>query len=462
MYTFKKFILLEAELNLEWWNSKSANYKKRYLEKHPNSIYAQKVQSGEISVDDNSDTNNKDEQPVAKEKTDKKEAKLQAQIADLEKQVEVAREKHNKDFQKFREIVASGRSVTDEERDVLTKSWENLQFYENSLKRAQRGLLRRKQKQQLLERLTKNATQDHPDIAKYVDFHGMSEETEKIVVSAMKSNLDRYPFMKGSFSFIGSSKSPKFKEVSSEFLVKRYVDATDAKVKDADALLNQAKEYYQIRTNKSPDDASLGEILPIAKQNWPEYRLREALYIHNAVKEAGSTEQYVRNTYKAQIARSNRMIPRAYAIFSTDGSLNPEERKGMIYLSESRSDSDEMLKKDEDSKWHPVGCGTRKGILDHEFGHSIWYKLGLDKVSFGKDNYGNNIIKRTPIQKFIFEYMHANGQTKIKNDLSQYAATNASEFFAEAYSEYVNNPNPRPVAKKIGELLDQEIKERGL
>ena len=32
--------LYEAELNLEWWNSKSPAYQKRYLSKHPNSIYA--------------------------------------------------------------------------------------------------------------------------------------------------------------------------------------------------------------------------------------------------------------------------------------------------------------------------------------------------------------------------------------------------------------------------------------
>ena len=53
------------------------------------------------------------------------------------------------------------------------------------------------------------------------------------------------------------------------------------------------------------------------------------------------------------------------------------------------------------------------------------------------------------------------GKDHIKNNLSQYAATNSSEFFAEAYSEYLNNPNPRPIAKKIGELLDEEIKRRG-
>lgn len=55
MKSFRKFIesyeeINEAELNLEWWNSKSPAYQKRYLDRHPNSIYAQKVKSGELSV----------------------------------------------------------------------------------------------------------------------------------------------------------------------------------------------------------------------------------------------------------------------------------------------------------------------------------------------------------------------------------------------------------------------------
>lgn len=47
MKSFKKFVesckaINEAEYNKEWWDSKSDSFKKRYIEKHPNSIYAQK------------------------------------------------------------------------------------------------------------------------------------------------------------------------------------------------------------------------------------------------------------------------------------------------------------------------------------------------------------------------------------------------------------------------------------
>lgn len=45
---FKKFLescksINEAEYNKEWWDSKSDSFKQRYIERHPNSIYAQKA-----------------------------------------------------------------------------------------------------------------------------------------------------------------------------------------------------------------------------------------------------------------------------------------------------------------------------------------------------------------------------------------------------------------------------------
>ena len=48
MKTFRKFLesckaINEAEYNKEWWDSKSDAFHKRYIERHPNSIYAQKA-----------------------------------------------------------------------------------------------------------------------------------------------------------------------------------------------------------------------------------------------------------------------------------------------------------------------------------------------------------------------------------------------------------------------------------
>jgi len=57
MRSFKKFVeeceaINEAEYNKEWWDSKSDSFKKRYIERHPNSIYAQKASSKTSSKKD--------------------------------------------------------------------------------------------------------------------------------------------------------------------------------------------------------------------------------------------------------------------------------------------------------------------------------------------------------------------------------------------------------------------------
>lgn len=56
MKPFKKFVeeckeienISEAEFNPRWWNSKSDTFKKRYIERHPNSIYAKKFGGGKL------------------------------------------------------------------------------------------------------------------------------------------------------------------------------------------------------------------------------------------------------------------------------------------------------------------------------------------------------------------------------------------------------------------------------
>ena len=48
----------------------------------------------------------------------------------------------------------------------------------------------------------------------------------------------------------------------------------------------------------------------------------------------------------------------------------------------------------------------------------------------------------------------------IKDNLSKYAMTNLKEFVAEAWSEYLNNPNPRELASHVGEMIKAEYEAR--
>lgn len=96
------------------------------------------------------------------------------------------------------------------------------------------------------------------------------------------------------------------------------------------------------------------------------------------------------------------------------------------------------------SKYHPVACDTIKSVFDHELGHQLDYLLGLR----------NN-------QEFLDIVRNGVNGVKIGVDsLSKYATKNNAETIAEAWAEYRNNPTPRPIAKKIGELIEKEYERK--
>lgn len=104
-----------------------------------------------------------------------------------------------------------------------------------------------------------------------------------------------------------------------------------------------------------------------------------------------------------------------------------------------------QLDSDLKQKFHPDGCGTVKAIFDHELGHKIDETIGLSK---------------NPEFMVIYKDAVKNGNDFIKNNLSGYANTNSAEFMAECWSEYLNNPKPREIARRVGELIEKLIQQR--
>ena len=101
------------------------------------------------------------------------------------------------------------------------------------------------------------------------------------------------------------------------------------------------------------------------------------------------------------------------------------------------------LKRDAASQFHPIGCDTIRSILDHEIGHQIDDLLSLS----------NN--------KVLVAYHSSLTNEEISSGLCRYAWKNSSpvpirEFIAEAWSEYVNNPEPRKISKTVGEFIEEE------
>ena len=130
-----------------------------------------------------------------------------------------------------------------------------------------------------------------------------------------------------------------------------------------------------------------------------------------------------------------------------------DDLNGVSFNAKFRGDTlKNALDSDVKNKWHPEGCNTAKSVFDHELGHKIDEATGL----------------RTDVEFLkIFNDAEKHGADWIKDNLSKYAYVQSyksgnydpkAEFIAEAWSEYLNNPNPRPIAKSVGDLIAKKIK----
>lgn len=121
---------------------------------------------------------------------------------------------------------------------------------------------------------------------------------------------------------------------------------------------------------------------------------------------------------------------------------------------------DESLRRNVESKWHPIGGDSIKSIADHEIGHQLDNLLNLkahpDVARLRREAYGAK-----PGQT---EYggipVGPDSKSNMTNNVSAYANTNAAEFIAEAWSEYRNNPTPRPIAQQLGDLIRSEYAKK--
>jgi hypothetical protein len=160
------------------------------------------------------------------------------------------------------------------------------------------------------------------------------------------------------------------------------------------------------------------------------------------------TKQY-EDCLKASVRRfmgRNRVSSNWYAVSHSGGTgsiwgdlngitVNNRQAKNAAAMTQS-------LKRDVKSGWHPVACDTIKSVIDHEYGHQVDRLIGLaDDADFLK-------------------YYNSLSRDDIVQGLSRYALTNKREFIAEAWSEYVNNPRPRAMAKKVGEMLIKVYKQK--
>lgn len=99
-----------------------------------------------------------------------------------------------------------------------------------------------------------------------------------------------------------------------------------------------------------------------------------------------------------------------------------------------------VIKFDEATGYTPVGCNSILAVFDHEVGHQIDYAIDL----------------RNDVELASFYRGMSRGE--VGQGLSKYGSTSIAEFIAEAYAEYRNNPNARPIAKKVYEIIQRRLK----
>jgi cytochrome c553 len=183
------------------------------------------------------------------------------------------------------------------------------------------------------------------------------------------------------------------------------------------------------------------------KQALTDYYLNNSTSIQNA-RALGYSEKQIQSLAKKWASRSVGKVGSNVLAFASDTTTTGiEEIKKFsgIFVNNKYADFALMAKEAEENvaiKFHPVGTGSVKAIFDHEMGHQLDYALGL------RNN--PDIVK-------LYRSMN---RAEIKEKLSDYANENIKEFIAEAYSEYLNNPEPRAVAKQVGEIIERLANEQ--
>ena len=96
------------------------------------------------------------------------------------------------------------------------------------------------------------------------------------------------------------------------------------------------------------------------------------------------------------------------------------------------------LKENVNHGYHPPYCSGTDYVIYHEFGHTLDRLCGItDSAEFAR-------------------YYSGLTADRIRTGVSEYAATNAQECFAEAFAEYMCSPAPREIALYLSNLLKRK------
>lgn len=118
----------------------------------------------------------------------------------------------------------------------------------------------------------------------------------------------------------------------------------------------------------------------------------------------------------------------------------------------------QIYTKEVECAWSPKGT-TWESALMHELGHAIddylTYTLQLGGELRGKPRPVSSVLRPKVMSKCGLAVSDEN----IKLSVSEYAAENPKEWFAECFAEFMDSDTPREVAKEFGRQLEELLKE---
>ena len=236
---------------------------------------------------------------------------------------------------------------------------------------------------------------------KNVSYKGVDIKTANEWNKGLTDNFNRFPKLKEKFGFVGESRARNklLKPVAEEYYLQGYIE-------------NNKKLW----------------------ESGPDNQER----IKRAAKRAANSFMRGMSISKRTMAES--WSPKTDVFQQFRGiTVNSDYGKDFEYFSN-------RVAKDVETKFHPVGCESVRSILDHEIGHQLDHMLGIRDI---------------PEIKELFDSRSGEQMTE---DLSTYAWKNGNknryaEMIAEAWSEYCNSPEPREIAKTVGEIIEKEYKK---
>lgn len=305
-------------------------------------------------------------------------------------------------------------------------------------KSVDRGIIKSKGETEVsyYKRLSKQQT----DIEKYL------EQLDDELIRVENSFYDKYDGF-----FDDWSKDVQVQYSKATEAVQKLIDKADVKLQSVIHHKDEA-EIRAVRELAS-DIKSFGGFKSV---NLDGCNVASAEYIHDGFKLCfDRTPVLVGQIERLELGKSDTLKDYAW----TTTMIGEKHRTASITLNKAYfRDMDgsgylEALKNDVKHNKHPLGCDSPFATIAHEMGHVIedyQYNNHLPRLYY---NNKINLLKSIGI-----EVDDINEDIEIIDGLSEYATDRGGqEFVAEAWSEYICSPNPRPIAKAVGEYIMNQL-----